>query len=282
MSVIKKPRNMSVIKKPRYLVYKCSDQFTHYSHFGKCGGLGDRIQGIISGAAAAKNTNRQFIIDSPLTTANLNPSNINWKQPLPPECFAGAVTLQELNLMDKWEPTTLFAAANSSIRCLSVRINQNFYGRTIAKALLAELFQPPTLRFPGLILNASYMSIHIRMGGNGDFGFLETYEPPRYTWLDIKRFIAPALKWKGSVFLASDSLVVKGYVKAFLPSVLFNSNKAIHIDKEFVSEKKMTETWQTLFTLSQAKCMIYGWSGFAFIAQDWPGSKFESNCSFMI
>ena len=80
------------------------------------------------------------------------------------------------------------------------------------------------------------------MGGNGDFGFLETYEPPRYTWLDVKRFIAPALKWKGSVFLASDSLVVKGYVKAFLPSVLFNSNKAIHIDKEFVSEKKLVRS----------------------------------------
>jgi len=65
--------------------------------------------------------------------------------------------------------------------------------------------------------------------------------------------------------------------------VFFNPHRAVHVDRSAeVTAKAMIETWQMVFALSQAKCLIYGNSGFATTARDWPGTTIQENCSTFI
>lgn len=247
----------------RIIVYTC---------FHSCGGLGDRLNGITAALAVSLATRREFRIHAPATTAALTPADIRWDLPIPPSCHPVHVIDQGKSGYSKF-----LKLASSDIACIRVRINQ-YYGDKQSQ-LLKQLFRP----LPRSSAAPPYAAIHIRTGGNGDF---KGFDPARYNISDIPRFLAPLIEWTGTVYIASDSSLVKSASliacrKRNLTCV-HSVHRARHIDREKVTVADIQNTWDEFFMLAQAHCLVYSQSGFSELALLWPGNAINASCSLQI
>lgn len=229
----------------------------------------------------SKRLNRTFLIDSPSISGVLRPSGaILWNNSVSYGC-------NEKKLIDKGKQHQIDfvqQALLSSVRCIRLHVNMYFgpvHGPSGRRALLSELFAPPDYRFPGL--KDPYYGIHIRMGGNAEE--FKGLDPPRYSLESIPKFLKHlnmSLLPSWGVFLALDSISAKRYAKTIIPSIKYFDHKAVHVDRQSYNRSDLNFEWDVIFTLSKSTCLIYGYSGFAYVARDWPGTKVRENCSYIV
>lgn len=245
----------------RLIIYTCVTM---------CGGLGDRINGVTTVYETSIATNRSFRIHSPFFK-RVTPSR--WMIERVPKC-------KHIDIMDRGRSgfALLTRHAKGRVKCLVVRCNQ--YKGNQQALLLKNIFNPVKHQ-PGL--PEEYVAIHFRSGGYGEF---KSFDPPRYNTTDIPRFMKHVLDTNHSVYVASDSTRMK---RVILNSCAYHGIKCMHtdqtpkhVDRQHVTQKDHLFVWDEYFALVGARCLVYGYSGFAFTAFNWPGSLLNRNCSVYV
>ena len=259
------PGNCTLMR--RYLVYTCRPPTW-------CGGLGDRIKGVLAVFSACAGNNRQFLIDAPGTFDSFQPARINWALPLPEACLQQSAVQLDLIDANTRGKQTLNEAAKGNIPCIKVNINELYEPAANWKAALTQLFRPADAA-----VSPPYTALHVRTGGNGDFRGID---PPRLSVASVAWFVRRA-RPGAPVVIVSDSLAVKARASHLCRlrnlQCTYSQSRSVHIDRQKHTESDMLNTWRDFFTLVHSTCLLRSQSGFSEMATVWPGSRVLPNCS---
>jgi len=232
-----------------------------------CGGIGDRLKGIIGAYDISKRTNRDFYVYAPNTFPE-DYGGSNWNKNIPYECKVSLRFALRMNI-DKPAHKVLKIAKRSS-RCIAVRTNTHMLSsREEQRKLLKELFRPMPQS------SETYAAIHLRTGGYGDYKGLD---PPRDA-IDRGYVLIKALPQNMPIHIVSDSVEAKTELQKACLSCLSDKDAAKHVDRQTVTKRDIAFVWKDFFLLAGATCIAHSRSGFSEVATMWPGSQFNASCS---
>ena len=240
----------------RALVYVC---------LHTCGGLGDRLNGIINSYIVSKQTNRRFFIHAPTTfDSTVVPAGlVSWNATVPASCHNAIQS--PINDIDQKHNQKLHKAASGVTACIAVRINQDYHTMAERKRALSALFAPfesPT---------TPYAAVHLRTGGNGDF---KGIDPARNTIYDGLQMISRLNPTWNTVHIISDSVAAKDRLavecRKTHQSCVYQRRKSRHIDRQPTSTSQLSEVWSDFRDIAGAACLVHSRSGFSEVAKLWP------------
>lgn len=236
----------------RALVYVC----VHW-----CGGLGDRLSGIISSYIVSKETNRQFYIHAPTTfDSSIAPAEgMHWNASLPHECQER----KPISVIDR-DHEKFLVAAHGEAPCVMVKINQDRHTDQERKQALAELFAP--LHRP-----AKYAALHLRTGGNCAYPNLDPGRDTVEHGMEmLKRLVSEKLK----IYIVSDCLEAKirlaEQCRTWKADCVYRRGASRHIDRQKTSGSDLADVWGDFRVLAGAAALEHSPSGFSAIAALWP------------
>lgn len=239
----------------RAIVYVC----VHW-----CGGLGDRLNGLMGTYDTSRKTSRDFYVHAP-TTFGYDFIGAKWTKSIPSEC-ASAIAHPH-SFIDK-HPKNVLHLAQGSIPCVAVRTNVNYLSWLERKAVLKMLFA-------SIAIKKNYSAVHLRTGGNGDYKGLDS---PRDT-VENGLALRNSLPTDRPINIVSDSVSAKKELARGCDVCTFDKRPGRHVDRQRVSKKDVEFVWKEFFILAGATCIAHSRSGFSEIAVIWPGSPFSASCS---
>lgn len=245
----------------RALVYMC---------ISSCGGLGDRLKGIVHSYLASKETNRTFFIHAPSTFDNRIRSAglVFWNATIPSLC---RIAMQHpINDIDRRKNGRLDREAAGPASCIAVRVNQDWHTYAEQKKALSELFAP--FERP----SQAYAAIHLRTGGNGDFSGID---PDRDTIKDGLAMLSKLDSTWDTVHIISDSLAAKVRLatecRKTHANCVYQTSKSRHIDRQTTSADQLLQVWDDFRDIAGASVVVRSISGFSKMASFWP--KYRGN-----
>lgn len=235
-----------------------------------CGGLGDRLTGIINSYIVSKESHRQFYIFAPTTFDNLvEPAQgTNWNASLPPACD----TRHAINAIDSKNYSTLHAAAHGKAPCVTVRINvDNQHSVQERKQALSELFapiQPP---------EHNYSVLHLRTGGNCAYRGID---PARDTIDKGITMLKRLTQLKLPIYIVSDCLQAKELLasqcRVRQVECVYRKGSSRHIDRQKTSPSDLANIWSDFRVIARAAAVERSRSGFSAVAAIWPLAETHS------
>jgi len=247
----------------RFLVYVCTG--------GLCGGIGDRVTGIVTAFYLAVATNRVFLVHNPSPVdlgVVLNTSNIDWKT------HAGYVMSQRplsIGMIDRVGESLDLLNDNAEQRLIALRTNLNLTDRDYILSrkefalslqnlgVPVDTWRPPNggilfawawsaLFTPTSALDEavrakwarvtgfegsldSYVAVHIRTGGHWGDG--KRHDPANDEFAECAKRVVKRMSAGAalSVYVASDDHNAKMSLQQKVPGAVFDPVLPFHIDK---------------------------------------------------
>ena len=229
-----------------------------------CGGLGDRLKGLMGTYDTSRKTNRDFYVYAP-TTFTYDLIGARWNKSIPSFCENSIAN--PYYFIDK-DPKHVVELAQSSIPCVAVRTNRDYLSWRERKAVLKNLFAPISIK-------RNYSAVHLRTGGHGDY---KGIDPPRDT-VKMGMALVNSLPMDKLIYIVSDSMSAKKALATGCDLCTFIKKSGRHVDRQRVSREDVKFVWKEFLILAGATCIAHSCSGFSELATIWPGSPFTASCS---
>lgn len=286
----------------KYLQYECLH--TGLRRENRCGGLGDRIKGIIMGMLFSIIDDRVFLVnwdDWTSLSDYLVPAHIDWLAQ--PRQNTNTTVENFWVPSDKYHPymetPCLWRSNATGVKYRSAvlkavkKMNQTcvkeiFQGKEVDELMWHTIFwilfrftdrvKSTAHRILGTINPKYYVGVHIRAGGNGT-SFID---PERFASLeewqlfsDCTKLVRSELKRKcrsqPSVYVASDNEHAKQFMKGHGSDVHAAQVEIYHIDRSDMTlvhnlTSATDAVWAEFKVLMDATCLVVGRSGFSLLA----------------
>ena len=293
-------------RKKRLLVYSCRKP--------PCGGVGDRLNGILSLFYIAIATERVLFIDWTYPDdlhKYLSPNKIHWNISTLMRDKIRSSMLYDFHNRGEAGMSAIHNIANSDTEIIVTSYN-HFYPSDVYRMLCPQSSQPANAygipvelkaaalhslfsrsaslqhhietRKSKLKLNTSYVGLHFRAGGLQQL-FVDSEVRHGANTIEMFANCAKFCLWTqnfSQVFVASDSVNAKKKLAEIIPGVSTSNDPAHHLDKTPLhaqGEENQLFMWTDFFLLVDSTCLIRSRSWFSDLAYDWGHVLGSKHCS---